>query len=734
MKKPNQGATSRYILLFAAGFSVIVLVTLLFEWANPSKGWLRSINNSWVNLKIKVPRHVGPVLSFDEEMLSNPESFYTYGYGKFINRPADERIVIAAIDTYTVNKLGYPFPRHYYGAMIDKLNKLGAKTIVMDVFTVDPAPTGAASDRVYVDAVKRAKNVSSLIEFTRAPNPNEAHRFVLPIKGLSEASEFMSIPNMDATLGHSDNIIRKVYLFDPDAAYLDVPGLKMKCPETDCGHLGIAGLSAVAYASYNGLKLHQVMEKFGEDPISLNFRHPQVRKAHPGWSRDDSTIFSTYRFVSVKDIIDGRLSEDEKKAIKGGIILVGSTATGAFDHYPSPFFPNMPGVEIHATALDNLLNDDFLRPFDQLLLVLIMMTVIWLPILLRKRPISVIVAAVGGTLLLFLVMDIYLHYKLHEFIFGYVVVGMLLPFVFVTVYKALAEGQEKRWIKNTFGQYLSPKVVDLITKDPSKLSLGGEKRDMTAFFLDLAGFTTMSEKLTPEELTAMLVEYLSAFTDVILKYDGTVDKYIGDCVVAFWNAPLDQADHRKLGVMAAIDCQKELARLNEALTQFEIKPKCRVGVNSGPMVVGNMGSRSRLSYTVMGDSVNMASRMEGANKFFGSKIMTSEYTFEDLKDQFDYRYLGSIRVVGKVIPVKVYEPFALKGEAPPDVKEMLRHYEAGLEKFYKGEYKASVGDFKAALAARPGDGPSQYYIDTAEEYSKNPPKDWDQSFTLTSKG
>ena len=177
-----------------------------------------------------------------------------------------------------------------------------------------------------------------------------------------------------------------------------------------------------------------------------------------------------------------------------------------------------------------------------------------------------------------------------------------------------------------------------------------------------------------------------------------------------------------------------MTRLNEALTQYEIKPSCRVGVNSGPMVVGNMGSKTRLSYTIMGDSVNLASRLEGANKFFHSKIMTSEYTFEDIKEQFDYRFLGSIRVVGKAIPVKVYEPFARKGEAPADVQGMLKNYAAGIEKFYKGDYTGSVTDFKAALAARPGDGPSQYYIETAEAYAKAPPKDWDQSFNLTSKG
>jgi len=204
--------------------------------------------------------------------------------------------------------------------------------------------------------------------------------------------------------------------------------------------------------------------------------------------------------------------------------------------------------------------------------------------------------------------------------------------------------------------------------------------------------------------------------------------------VAFWNAPLDQAGHKKLALLAAVDCQVEMAKLNESLTQYTIKPAARVGVNSGPMVVGNMGSKTRLSYTVMGDSVNLASRLEGANKFFHSKIMTSEATFGELKDFFDHRYLGSIRVVGKAIPVKVYEPFARKGGAAPEIKAMLKHYEAGMEKFYKADYAGSLKDFQAALAARPDDGPSQFYIEQAEQYIKEPPKDWDQSFNLTSKG
>jgi len=720
MKKTNPGTSSKYVFIFGACFTLLVLFSMLFEWVNPRAGWLRSFNNAWVDLRINTPKYLSVFGSDSDD--------YAYSFGKYINKPGDNRISEAAIDAHTLNALGYPFPRKYYGQMIEKLNKLGAKIIVMDVYTIDPDRAGPASDKSYVDAVAKAGNVASIINFDRANM-----KFELPIKGLAEASKYIAIANMDETVGRDGNV-RKVYLFDPQITYSDVPGLKMRCPVTECGMLGLAGLSPVAYAGYTGMPLNEVFKKFGEEPISLNFRYPSVRKAHPGWSKDKSTTYSLYRQISVKDILDGKLSDEEKAAIKGGIIMVGSTATGAYDHYPSPFFPNMPGVEIHANSVDNMLNGDFLKPLNQFLLTIILVVCIWLPIKLRAHSIATISTVVISLLVFLCFLDLYLLHKAYEFAFGYIAVCLGVPFVFITVHKAVVEGREKKWIKNTFGQYLSPKVVEMITKDPSKLSLGGEKRDMTAFFLDLAGFTTMSEKLSPEELTSMLVEYLSAFTDVILKYDGTVDKYIGDCVVAFWNAPLDQADHRKLGVLAAIDCQKAMKRLNESLTQFTIKPKCRVGVNSGPMVVGNMGSRSRLSYTVMGDSVNMASRMEGANKYFHSKIMTSEMTFGDLKDFFDYRYLGSIRVVGKAIPTRVYEPFAAKGEAAPEERTMLTHYAAGIEKFYKGDYAGSLPDFKAAQAALPGDGPSQFYIDKAELFTREPIKDWDQSFNLTEKG
>lgn len=728
MSEQEKKGGKKWLYISTAMFSAFWLAVVFAEA-------LSTFDNRWSDLRLHMPRILS-VFSLDDG-----GDKYTFLFGSRVNKRADSKITVSAIDDHTLAEYGWPVKRRYYGMLMDKLKKLGVKAVGIDVMLFEADKDNPENDRRYVEGVARAGNVINV-----AAIDYYTKKIKLPLKGLAQASAYIAHPHSDLAIDR-DGYVRRFYMFykgwdekdddgleDTFLTYKDLKAGKLRC-EPGCSDYRLPSLGMATYMVYSGKTLFEMQEKFGREPLRLNYRYPVLRKAHPAWDKDPNALIeSAYRHISVADIIQDKLSPEEKADLKDGITLLGATALGAFDHVPSPFSPQMPGVEVHATTIDNIIYKDQLKELDAFLMTLLILFVPWIAVFLNRYHIKAMVISSFAVMAAMLFLDIYLRANLYDLPFISVLSAFFLPFLYLVVDKGLSEGREKKWIKNTFGQYLSPKVVELITKDPSKLSLGGEKRDMTAFFLDLAGFTTMSEKLSPEELTAMLVEYLSAFTDVILKYDGTVDKYIGDCVVAFWNAPLDQADHRKLGVLAAIDCQKEMARLNESLTQFTIKPRCRVGVNSGPMVVGNMGSRSRLSYTVMGDSVNMASRMEGANKFFASKIMTSEHTFEDIKDQFDYRYLGSIRVVGKAIPVKVYEPFALKGAAAPDIAEMLKHYNAGLEKFYKGDYKASAADFKAALAAHPDDGPSKFYAEKAELFAKEPIKDWDKSFNLTEKG
>ena len=703
---------------FGTGFTIVMLVSMILDSWLKSGFWIRPLENKWSDIRQWLPQY----LSFFRS-----ESDFTASIGKYYNRKADDRISIAAIDEYTVKEMGFPFKRRHYATLIEKLNQAGVKAIGMDVLLADSDRDDPVSDARLIEAVRKAGDVSVLIYVD--PQTGELK---YPIKGLGEAAKIISHPHVESQMEASGQV-RRVSLFSETKGYHDMQ-IKTRCGK-NCMGVGLPLLAMGTYAIYKNGPLKDLELQYGMEAKRLNFRVPQERPIHPGWEKGAKldTESVVYRHISVSDIMRGRLSKEERAALNGGIVFVGATAMGAFDHYPSPFSALWPGVELHANVTDNILHDDFLTPVPDFIVVGMVLLVLWMPIMLAKYPIKVISLASAGLMFSLLVINIFALTRLYDIPYFSMLIAMLVPFVFVTVHKALIEGREKKWIKNTFGQYLSPKVVEIITKDPSKLTLGGEKRDMTAFFLDIAGFTTMSEKLTPEQLTAMLNKYLSGLTDIILKHDGVVDKFIGDCIMAFWNAPLDQKDHRKLACLAAVGCTQELARLNRELTEFPVKPSFRIGLNSGPMVVGNMGSSTRFSYTVLGDSVNLASRLEGANKFFHSKIMASEYTYEEAKDALEARSLGQIRVVGKAIPVKVYELLARKGELEDKMAKVTAAYNDGFEQFYKGAYEKAQKAFKAALAIEPKDGPSAFYLELSDKYAVAAPKDWDGTFNLTSK-
>ena len=689
------------------------------------------LDSYWNDFIVRLPNKLASVNIFSDKYND------TFLFGKYINKTANPKITVTALDDYTLSRYGWPIKRRYYGELVEKLNRLGVKSIGTDVLLFEPDRDNPANDLRYVEAVKKAGNVVNLIGVDQY-----TWEITQPIKGLAGASSYIAYPNVDIALD-PDGYVRKYWPFykprpAENGAYeyftYGRTGIKnLRCAKA-CGNVKIASLGMAVYADYSGKSMAEL--EMAYDGINiLNYRYPFKRKLHPGWHKEDlKSTLSSYRHLSAADVLEGKLSQEEKDALKGGVTLIGATALGAFDHVPNPFMALYPGVEVHATFIDNALGNDFRKNMGEFYVAMLILALPWVPVMMRRFSLKAMVAVSVSTMAVLAVMDVVLFSNLVVMPFISVMGAFFIPFAYITVDKGLAEGREKKWIKNTFGQYLSPKVVEIITRDPSKLTLGGEKRDMTVFFLDIAGFTSMSEKLSPEQLTALLNKYLSGLTDVILKYDGVVDKFIGDCIMAFWNAPLDQKDHRRLACLAAVDCTVELARLNGELDDSAIKPSFRIGLNSGPMVVGNMGSSTRFSYTVLGDSVNLASRLEGANKFFHSRIMVSEDTYEGAADAVDARCLGRVRVVGKAIPVKVYELLAHKGKLDAVRTKVLAAYNAGFEDFHKGGFAEAARAFKTALAADPNDGPSAFYLGLAEKYSAGgAPGGWDGTFNLTSK-
>ena len=367
----------------------------------------------------------------------------------------------------------------------------------------------------------------------------------------------------------------------------------------------------------------------------------------------------TFKSYSAADVIEGDLPEG---ALKDKIALIGATAVGIYDLRVTPFSPVFPGVEKHANVISNILQKRFLRRPNWMALIdlaSILILGVGLALLTAQvRPVTgaaLIIVGVGSYFLLshllFARGGIWLRVL-------YPMTSMTATYVGITLLRLLTEERERRFIKSAFQHYVSQEVVEEIVKDPEKLKFGGERKVLSVLFSDIRDFTSFAEGHDPEEVANMLHEHLTAMVDIIFKHDGTVDKFMGDAVMAIFGAPIYQGDHALRACLAALDMIEETERLSARWAQEgRMGFKIGIGINSGEMLVGNLGSAQRFEFTVIGDNVNLASRLEAANKEFDTKrsIIISEYTYEMVRDKIIAEPLGSVTVKGKTIPVNIYQ-------------------------------------------------------------------------------
>lgn len=341
-------------------------------------------------------------------------------------------------------------------------------------------------------------------------------------------------------------------------------------------------------------------------------------------------------------------------AMANKIVMVGAFSKGmADDEKPTPF-GLMYGIEVHANALNTIIMDNFIRPAPLWLDLLVLAFMVGLVAFMSSRIPTVF--SFFGTLVLlagyFVGLTTIFETKAFLINFATPAISMIFTFISIVVYRAMTEERDKKKMRETFGKYVSPLLVDQLADNPPEL--GGIDKELTVFFSDIRGFTSISENMTPQELINHLNEYLTAMTDILLDYGGTLDKYMGDAIMGFWGAPLPQPDHALLACKCAL---KQMERLHE-LNKTWPEPKrldIGIGLNTGKMTVGNMGSPLRLSYTLAGDNVNLGSRLEGTNKAYGTNIIISEYTYGLVRDKVIARELDNIRVKGKNKPVLIYE-------------------------------------------------------------------------------
>ena len=432
----------------------------------------------------------------------------------------------------------------------------------------------------------------------------------------------------------------------------------------------------------------------------------------------------------------------------GKKLYYGLTATGTSDLNPMPFDPRYPMVGLHANALNTILDNKIIHEVPKIQIALI----IGIIGVLLAFGVPALSAAMGG-LVTAIIIGGYAYLSFWLFTNQQVWLDMVGPlstlligYLGITVYNYIQEEKNKNFLKESFGTYVSPELIDQMYESGEEPSLGGEEGYHTAFFTDIQSFSAFSEKLTASELVALLNQYLTDMTDVLLENNGTLDKYIGDAIVAFYGAPIDVDDHEYWACRTAIEMQDKLAVLRESWQaegdrwpEIVHNMQNRIGISSGQMVTGNMGSEARMNYTMMGDNVNTAARLESSAKQYGVYIQIADSTYQSVKDKVVVRDLDNVVVMGKNEPVKVWELISEVGQEPDQYKKILPAYHEALDLYKNQEWSKAIEAFKASDALEDMFGgrktnPSRIYIPRCEHYLENPPgDDWDGVWTLTSK-
>ena len=455
--------------------------------------------------------------------------------------------------------------------------------------------------------------------------------------------------------------------------------------------------------------------------------------------------YATLSFVDVYNQNYKPYNIDPEKIFKDKIVLIGPQAFYFKDTYYTPVnkVSQMSGIEIHANAIQTILEQKFLRNESMLeksIALFLLCMIASLIFMYSKIRWSLVFLAATGTAYTLSAPFFFNQGIILDLVHPY----LALPTVFIAsyMYRYLTEFKEKSALKMAFSHYVSPKVAETIMAHPENLKLGGEKREVTVLFSDIVNFTSISEKLKPESLVALLNEYFEAMSQVIFEDGGTLDKFEGDAIMAFFGAPLEQKDHAVRACHAALNMRLKLGALMESwkndplLPGGENKPSLdfRCGISTGEVIVGNMGSTERFDYTIMGDTVNLGSRLESANKKYETHTMVSDATYEAVKDFFELRELDIIQVVGKSKPMKVYELLAPKGQLPVNALQLLKSYQEGMQKYHDRKFAEALAKFEDILKVYPDDGPSKLYRQRCEVLRDFPPSaNWDGVFEMRTK-
>lgn len=550
------------------------------------------------------------------------------------------------------------------------------------------------------------------------------------------------------TLRDSDGIVRRTPLILATKYYnshekklktLYVPSMAL----LSCmNHLGVAPKDvSIKFGEKIDLKMGDKVksipiDKYGRVLLNFNFKPQDMNYIPFGRINEFGAGLSKQGEEAFKGEFKNSL-ETMRRSLNGKIALIGLTFTGNSDTGPTAIDSNMSLVYVHAAAINSILKEEFLEPVSDIkvgfAMFIIFIALAAGSVLMTINGFSMIFGIVETVIGLLGLAGIY--YSMFYYPILYLLFYTFSIYIFVVLYRYFSEEKEKFKIRNMFSTMVSSSVLDYMETNPESFSLSGSKMSATMMFSDVAGFTTISEGLTPEKLVLLLNKYLTPMTDIIQESGGYVDKYEGDAIMAEWGVPFPNDKHATLACWASLDQQKKLDEIREDLyKEFGYRLTVRIGVNSGEVSAGNMGSVNRFSYTVMGDAVNLAARLEPTNKVYGTYLMIGENTYDLAKDDIEARLIDKVVVVGKKVAIRVYELLERKGQLSEEKMKWVAHYEKGLQLHEERKWDEAIAEFNKALEINPEDEASTVLIKRVEEYKENPPgEDWQGEYVRKSK-
>ncbi len=647
-------------------------------------------------------------------------------------------LVLVTIDdaSFTSLKCKWPFPRSYFAQAIQNLAEAGAALIILDIEFTEPSNLNPADDLSLAQVIRNFPHVILAGKLVTEYGSYETiNRYPLkPLPDFLSAGAQWAYANVYLD---DDGFIRRYNLVQDmhDTKYFPLVIEALRYLQK------ISPQTIIADNNGNFVVGKFVIPRFNGDAMLINFAGP-------------ASQFPTYSFANILD--DHRMTlpdpdEDtdifdtwkEAGIFKNKIVFIGASAEELQDNKYTPFFSfdgtkqKMPGVEMHANAMHTILNQDFIEPAGSLVIfiIIILFSVIAFVLSDKLRPLLGLIAGVGVVAAYFLLC--YLLFVRMNFWLPivYPMANFSLCYVVNIVHRILIEQQEKGRYRKTFQQYVARSVVDSMLNSGELPKFGGERKILTVLFSDIRSFTTFSEKYQPEVVVHRLSEYLSAMVDMIFKHGGTLDKFVGDEIMAIYGAPYYFADHAERACETALDMISSLRRIQKNCSEKELEYfQIGIGINTGKVIVGNLGSIQLFDYTVIGDEVNLGARLEGANKHYSTTIIISESTYNQVKNKAIVRELDYVRVKGKKRPVRIYELRGMQSLPLIEKELIIDVYTYALSLFKQRQWNKALHEFRRVLRYFPSDGPSRVYTLRCLEFIQRPPAEsWDGVFEFAFK-